>query len=88
MGVSGFVSIPFRLGLVLVLSLFRLHRDSLNCSDLDSTLVVLTEGVFVSYCLFSRSMDVFSTSSLALTAFTVDASKSSAPLQHTHINIM
>lgn len=29
-------------------------------------------------------MDVFSTSSLALTAFTVDASKSSAPLKHTN----
>lgn len=37
----------------------------------------------VSYCLFNRSMDVFSTSNLALTALTVEASMSSAPLKCT-----
>lgn len=66
-------------------NLFGLNQNwSLNCLDLELTSMVLTTSVFVSYCRFSRSMEVFSTSSLALTAFTVDASKSSAPLERMH----
>lgn len=68
------------------------HDCKWSKSFLQNYLYFRSMYIVYSHCLLSCSMDLFSSSSRALTAFTIEAWNSSAPLRDTHrvkwINIL